>query len=495
VTSAAPTRTVVLLVEPDDARRHALRVALRGADRLVMPAGSLAEALALAQSTRPQVVVTAYDLPDVDRSRVIEVFRQKLGAPVVVTDSAPQVPDAVEAVRRGASDLVPVDVDAETLIEVVRRALTGARAQHVEKRVVAQPAIEPSGQLLTQSPRMLEVFEKIRLVARTDATALILGETGTGKELVSRAIHERSRRKERPFVAVNCGAFTETLLESELFGHEKGSFTGAVGRRDGLFEMADGGSLFLDELGETSLAVQVNLLRVLEEMAFRRVGGRDLVHVDVRIIAATNVHLDKAVASGKFREDLYYRLNVFPIRLPPLRERMEDVPLLMRHFLDEFATEYQLEPPSISPEAIARVLAYRWPGNVRQLRASCERWVVGFAGTRLREDQLGPEFHDGDTRPAPAPIRATAAGVAVLDPSRPLPEQRRDALAAMERAYFTELLARCGGHFGRTAAAAGVTRRTLYNKVRELDLHDAVKGGEDAAEPEQAGEGSGIEGR
>ncbi len=475
------TRTVVLLVEPDDTRRHQLRSALRGADRVVMPAGSLAEALALAQSTRPQVVVTALSLPDVDRSRVIEVFRQKLGAPVVATDTRPEVPDAVEAVRRGASDLIPVDADADRLIETVRRALSGARAQQIEKKVHQQQEMDPNGQLLTQSPKMLEVFEKIRLVARTDATALILGETGTGKELVSRAIHDRSRRKERPFVAVNCGAFTETLLESELFGHERGSFTGAVGRRDGLFEMADSGSLFLDELGETSLNVQVNLLRVLEEMCFRRVGGRDLVHVDVRIIAATNVHLDQAVASGKFRQDLFYRLNVFPIKLPPLRERMEDVPLLMRHFLDEFAAEYELEPPSITPEAMGRILAYRWPGNVRQLRASCERWVVGCAGARLREDQLGPEFLGqpafGASSPAPPPpvaLPRVEAGLPVLDPSQPIPEQLKVVVAAMERSYYLALLDRHHGHLGNTAAAAGVTRRTLYNKMRELDLRGAA---------------------
>jgi DNA-binding NtrC family response regulator len=485
VTTATPApsgRIVVLLVEADDARRHRLRAALRGPDRVVMPAGSLAEALALAQSTRPQVVVTALDLPDLDRSRVIEVFRQKLGAPVVAIDVDPQVPDAVEAVRRGAADLLPVDVDAERLVETVRRAMSGARAQQIEKKVQQhqQQEIDPNGQLLTQSPRMLEVFEKIRLVARTDATALILGETGTGKELVARAIHDRSRRKERPLVAVNCGAFTETLLESELFGHEKGSFTGAVGRRDGLFEMADGGSLFLDELGETSLNVQVNLLRVLEEMCFRRVGGRDLVHVDVRIIAATNVHLERAVDAGKFRQDLFYRLNVFPILLPPLRERMEDVPLLMRHFLDEFATEYQLEPPSITSDAIARILAYRWPGNVRQLRASCERWVVGYAGSRLREDQLGPEFGGVSSEAAPAAIPArVVAGVPVLDPGHPIPEQLKAAVASMERAYFTELLVRHRGHFGNTAAAAGVTRRTLYNKVRELGL--SVDGSDDSA--------------
>ncbi|MCA9489896.1 MAG: sigma-54-dependent Fis family transcriptional regulator, partial [Myxococcales bacterium] len=308
-------------------------------------------------------------VPDQWGARVVDTFRTKVGVPVVALAEEPSTPEALDAVRRGASDVVAATDPDEDLVDTLRRAIAGARAEIHEKRV-GKDALEQTGfnQLLSQSPRMLQVFDQIRLVARTDATALILGETGTGKELVSRAIHERSQRRDRPFVAVNCGAFAESLLESELFGHEKGSFTGAVGRRDGLFEMADGGTLFLDELGETTLNVQVNLLRVLEEMCFRRVGGREMVHVDVRIIAATNVQLEKAVADGKFRQDLYYRLAVFPVHLPPLRERREDIPLLVRHFLDEVSAEYRLEPPRLTAEAVQRILAYDWPGNVRQLR-------------------------------------------------------------------------------------------------------------------------------
>jgi DNA-binding NtrC family response regulator len=455
-------RTVVLLLDPDDARRQRLRGLLRGPDRLVVPAGTWAEAATLARSSPPSVVVLAPSVPDLDAARLHDTVRQRIGVPVVdVEDLAALGPEAAAQVLADA--IAQPSAPAEVRVE-----------RKPEPRRVEEVG-DPTTQLLTQSPLMLAVFDQIRLVARTDATALILGETGTGKELVSRAIHERSRRKERPFVAVNCGAFTETLLESELFGHERGAFTGAVGRRDGLFEMADGGSLFLDELGETTLNVQVNLLRVLEEMRFRRVGGRELVDVDVRIIAATNVHLDRAVAEGKFREDLYYRLNVFPILLPPLRERMEDVPLLMRHFFDRIGEDYGLEAPRLAPDAIAAILAYRWPGNVRQLRAACERWMIGRSGQRLRLEDLGPEILGSRPvaieAPRAAPTRTEVQQpVHGLDPELPLPEQLREATAALERAYFLELLARNRSNVAKTAAAAGVSRRTLYNRLAELGI-------------------------
>ena len=317
---------------------------------------------------------------------------------------------------------------------------------------------------LTRSSKMLAVFDQIRAVSRTDATVLIRGETGTGKELVSKAIHERSRRAERPFVSVNCGAFTETLLESELFGHEKGSFTGAAGRRQGVFEMADGGTLFLDELGETSLNVQVTLLRVLEEMRFRRVGGHDLVPVNVRIVAATNVDLEQAVEAGEFRRDLYYRLNVFPIFLPALRERPEDIPLLTRHFLEDAAREYGLDAPGMTPEAAVTITRYRWPGNIRQLRALCERWVIVGQGRPIDIDALPPEMRDPSQT---APMGAVGFG---FDESQPMKQVLQQVGEEVERAYLQRQLRRHEGHLSQTAAAAGITRRTLYTKMRSLGL-------------------------
>ena len=340
-------------------------------------------------------------------------------------------------------------------------------AHGLKRELPSEEAHDPYAfeHLLSQSPRMLAVFDQIRLVARTDATALILGETGTGKELVSRAIHQRSNRRNKPFISVNCGAFTETLLESELFGHEKGSFTGAVGRREGLFEMADGGTLFLDELGETSLSVQVNLLRVLEEMTFRRVGGRDPVRVDVRIIAATNVELEAAVEEGRFRRDLYYRLSIFPLHLPPLRERKEDIPLLLRHFLEVIASDHAIEPPSIDPEALRLILGYRWPGNVRQLRALCERWVIAQSGRKLMPQDLPREMLEGQVKP-----EAGGAGGFVIDETKTLAENLEPVTNQIERAYFERLLQRHRGHLEQAATSAGISRRTLYTKLIKHNL-------------------------
>jgi DNA-binding NtrC family response regulator len=308
------------------------------------------------------------------------------------------------------------------------------------------------------------VFDEIRSVAPTNATVLVLGDTGTGKELVARAIHDGSQRADKPYISVNCGAFSESLLESELFGHEQGSFTGAVGRRDGVFSMADGGTLFLDELGRTSLNVQVNLLRVLEEMAFRRVGGEKLVNVDVRIVAATNVQLAQAVEEGAFREDLYYRLNVFPIRLPPLRERREDIPLLLRHFLDSAAREYGLTPPRVAADAMAWIVDFDWPGNVRQLRALCERWVIVAQGRTLLKEMLPRELVRG-RRIAPEEMADLG-----LDDSLPLLPQLQRIQQQVESAYLHKVLVRCDGHLQNAAKHAGISRRTLYNKMKAYDL-------------------------
>jgi len=455
----------VLVVEPDDRRRRRVRAMLSREGYRVHVASNGTDALIAAAHAVPQLVVVSLHLDDLRGLGAVDTFREHTRAEVVAFAEAPSVLQVVEAVRRGAADVLTSNDLEDRLLEVAEatllRARTERRLEDVRQEVRDQYGFR---QLLTQSPRMLTVFDQIQQVARTDATALILGETGTGKELVSRAIHDRSRRADSPFIAVNCGAFTETLLESELFGHEKGSFTGAVGRREGLFEMADGGSLFLDELGETSLNVQVNLLRVLEEMTFRRVGGRESVRVNVRIIAATNVHLDKAVAEGEFRQDLFYRLSVFPIHLPPLRDRREDIPLLMRHFLDELAERHETEPPHVAADAMRAILAYHWPGNVRQLRAMCERWVITHGGSRLEEHDLGR-----DLAARPAPRRADGAA-AVVDPHVSLKENVRRVTEEVERSYLYQLLQQHGGHQGHTADAAGITRRTLYTKLRAYDL-------------------------
>jgi len=455
----------VLVVDDNELYAHQARAALRGERRSLFIANSAREALAELHEIEPDLILLSLDLVDLPGCRAIDVFSERTpGVPILALSQNPTVREAVEAVQHGAVDYLESPVTAEKLAAAVQRATLEARSsrelQEARKQVRDRFGFS---HMLTRSPRMLRVFDQVRAVAGTDATVLIRGETGTGKELITRAIHERSHRKDRPFISVNCGAFTESLLESELFGHEKGSFTGASGRRQGVFEMADGGTLFLDELGETSLNVQVNLLRVLEEMEFRRVGGHDRVRVNVRILAATNVDLEQAVAKGKFREDLFYRLNVFPVILPPLRSRTEDIPLLMRHFLEDAGRDYDLDAPIVTKDAMEAIVQYPWPGNVRQLRSLCERWVITRHGQRLEREHLPAEILESKGH-------AHSESAFNIDENRPLGEVTERVLHQVERTYIQRLLKQKKGHLADTAKAAGITRRTLYTRMKQYGL-------------------------
>jgi DNA-binding NtrC family response regulator len=462
--SMEQTRTILVVVA-DQFARGSLSSALgeRMTDLVFAPTSG--EALALFDEIKPDLVLVSLELPEKPGVAILDAFHQRMPAiPLIAVAPDGDVQLAIESTRHGAVDLICLNSAPGEWKVAVNRALLEARSNRALESV--RSAVHDRygfSRLLSQSPRMLDVFDEVRRVAGTDATVLILGDTGTGKELVSRAIHERSRRKEMPFISVNCGAFTETLLESELFGHEKGSFTGAVERRAGLFEMADNGTLFLDELGETTPNTQVNLLRVLEEMTFRRVGGREQVQVDVRIVAATHVNLESAVEDGKFRRDLFYRLNVFPIRLPPLHERPEDIPLLMRHFLEEVAEEYAMEPPTIASEAMTAIMNYSWPGNVRQLRAMCERWVITQSARRLQLEQLPPEMTGART------LHRSASAFHINEQAS-LKDNTARALSQVERAYLFKVLKRHQGHLENSAKSAGMTRRTLYTKMKEYGL-------------------------
>ena len=455
----------VLVVDDNELYAHQTCAALRGERRSVFAAHSAREALAQLHETQPDLILLSLDLPDLPGHRAIDIFKERSpGSAILALSQNPTVGEAVEAVRHGALDYLANPSDDTLLSQAAQRATLEARSSHELQEAKRQQRDRLGfSHMLTRSPRMLRVFDQVRSVAGTDATVLIRGETGTGKELITRAIHERSRRKDRPFISVNCGAFTESLLESELFGHEKGSFTGAAGRRQGVFEMAHGGTLFLDELGETSLNVQVNLLRVLEEMEFRRVGGHDRVRVNVRILAATNVDLEEAVTAGRFREDLFYRLNVFPVFLPPLRERPEDIPLLMRHFLEDAGRDYELEAPIVTKEAMDLVCRYPWPGNVRQLRSLCERWVITRHGQRLEAEHLPREI-------AKSKASSTPEGAFRIDEELPLSQVTERVLHQIERTYIQRLLKKHQGHLSETATAAGITRRTLYSRMKQYGL-------------------------
>jgi two-component system response regulator AtoC len=449
---------VLIVAATIDARRHLERM-VRALDHRPHLVRDVADALLHLVEAPVDLVL----VEDADPAGPVAELAL-LGPPVLALHPDPSTRLREAARAAGARDLIPLR-DRRAFRDAVEVALQAPRAGAQETADASVRRQEDREALVSQSPRMLEVFDQIQAVARTDATVLVRGETGTGKERISQAIHSRSARSDKPMISVNCGAFAESLLESELFGHEKGAFTGAAGQRAGVFEMADGGTLFLDELGETSLNVQVSLLRVLEDFQFRRVGGRELVDVDVRIVAATNVALEAAVEEKRFREDLYFRLNVFPITLPPLRERPEDIPLLMRTFLAHFAESYGLEVPSVSAEAMEAILRYRWPGNIRQLRAMCERWVIVRSGERIEAADLDPRMlqirHSSRAEP-----------LAIHD-ELSLKANTQRVVEQLERTYLYRQLRRHQGHLARTAEASGITRRTLYTKMRQYDLDAA----------------------
>ena len=468
---SAHTETV-LVIDPGELRARQAKAALKHAARAVFTVPSVREALASITDTMPDLIVAYLGTEDLPGVALIETLSNRAAnVPIIALVDEADMTLGVAAAHAGAAHVLALPLNQANLHRAASDALALNRGARELARVQDQVRDRHGfSTMLTQSPRMLRVFDQIRAVANTDATVLILGETGTGKELVSRAIHERSRRRDKPFISINCGAFTETLLESELFGHEKGSFTGASGRRRGVFEMADGGTLFLDELGETSLNVQVNLLRVLEEMCFRRIGGQETVHVDTRIVAATNANLETKTRDGSFREDLFYRLNVFPIQLPPLRERPEDIALLTRHFLDDAANDYGMSAPTVSPEAMAAITSFRWPGNVRQLRSLCERWVIVAAGRSIGLDMLPPQMQPGAS---PRLDQYGTTPLLTIDETLPMKMAVDRATVQVERTYLHRLLKRNNGHLINTAKAAGITRRTLYTKMKLYGLDAA----------------------
>ncbi len=349
----------------------------------VVTAQSASEALGIFQETELDLVITDMKMPGMSGMALLSVLKEKdLHLPVIMMTAYGTVEKAVEAMKKGAYDYIIKPFDNETLKKTVVKAL--AMGQVIkENRLLSQELKEKFGptDLIGNSFPMRQVRELIAKVAGTRATILISGESGTGKEMVARAIHFNSPRKNRPLISVNCSALTETLLESELFGHEKGSFTGAVAQRKGRFELADEGTLFLDEVGEMSPSVQVTLLRVLQNREFERVGGNKTIKVDVRVITATNKDLMEEISKGHFREDLYYRLNVVHIEVPPLRERKEDIPLLIRYFLERFSREMnKKEVPALAPEVMGALSAYDWPGNIRELENMLERAVILSSG-------------------------------------------------------------------------------------------------------------------
>ena len=388
--------------------------------------------------------------------------------PVVMITAHGSEKVAVAAMKSGAEDYVPKPFDNDEIRLVVTRALERTRLAR-EHRLLLERVTREYGfaSLIGAGAAMRAVFGQIQKVAETDLTVLVRGESGSGKELVAQAIHQRSARAERPFVAVNCAAISRELVESELFGHEKGAFTGASARRVGRFEAANGGTIFLDEIGDMPLETQAKVLRVLEERSFERVGGNRPIHADVRVIAATHRDLEGEVARGRYREDLYYRLKVVEIVVPPLRDRLEDLPALAHRFLEQLASRLGREKRPMSARAMARLAEHAWPGNVRELRHVIEQAAVLAAGEAIEESDLRLAT---PTDPARAPSASTAG--------TSFSEAKRRAVDDFERRFLTDALKRNGGNISQTADSIGMVRQSLQQKLKELGIR-----GENAKEP------------
>ncbi|MCI0703824.1 MAG: sigma-54 dependent transcriptional regulator [Planctomycetia bacterium] len=423
--------------------------------------------------TKPySLVLTDLRMPKLGGMKMLEtIHEEKIPVTVIVTTGHGSIKDAVEAMQMGVFDFLTKPPDPQHLCLLVQRAL---RERALLDEVVALRREltdrHTFQNVLSRSPKMHDVFELISHIADTTSTVIICGETGTGKEQVARAIHQASATQ-RPgaFVAVNCGALNENLLESELFGHERGSYTGADRKRIGRFELAHKGTLFLDEIGDVPMSMQVKLLRVLQERRFERVGGADPIDIDVRVIAATHQEMEKLVSEGKFREDLYYRLNVVRIDLPALRERPEDIPVLVGHFCQKFARPNQ-KPPTVSTEAMAILTRCHWPGNVRQLENAIERACITARDGVIRAKDL------------PSDVGRRPSGQKHLfqvDLSRSLPDQLAELTAAFEEKYIRRALKRTRGHVGKCAKITGLSRRSITDKIAQYKIDKGQFKGEE----------------
>jgi DNA-binding NtrC family response regulator len=458
----------VLIVDDEPVLRRSLARLLLSRGMQVVTADDGARAIELLERERVDVALVDLMMPNVGGLELLEYVKgHNLELEVIMMTAFGDVETAVTAVRAGAYHFLTKpfrsnDEVALTVTKAAERRRLLDRTAMLERRL---EEIEKFGELVGNSPAMQQVYRLALGVAPTSSTVLILGESGTGKELTARAIHQYSQRAQKPFLAVNCSAIPVDLVESELFGHERGAFTGATATREGLFEAADGGTVFLDEVGDLPTLAQVKLLRVLQEGEVKRVGSNDTRHVDVRVIAATNVDLRERIAAGKFREDLFYRLNVVAIALPPLRERREDIPLLAYHFLKKYAARAGRDVEQIAPEAMRALEQHPWPGNVRELENAIEYAVVF-----CQEASLGPQ-HLPFSRAAGAEGRDEGGALPPLDGLADLPykDARQRAIVAFETAYFSTLLERTGGNVSEAARQAGLDRsnfRRVFKRAR-----------------------------
>ena len=452
----------ILIVDDERSMREFLEILLQREGHDVRACASVADALQALEDADFDLVISDIKMPGSSGLDLLERVKESSpDSPVILITAHGSTESAVEAMRLGAYDYLTKPCSVDEICLVVGKALEKYDLSSENKRLRRE--LQERSELPTmmgKSPRMKEVFDFVHRVAPTKTNLLITGESGTGKELIARAVHALSDRKERPFVAINCGAIPENLLESELFGHVKGSFTGAIANKVGLFEVADGGTLFLDEIGEMPLSLQVKVLRAIQDRTFKRVGGTNDVRVDVRILCATNRDLEADVKTGRFREDLFYRLNVIEVKLPPLRERIEDIAPLVHHFLQKYGREIDKPVRETAAEVIAALESYRFPGNVRELENLVERAVTLASGPRITLECLPPAVL---RRSEPAPVDALPESGANLN----------DLLATYERLLLSAALERAGGVKKRAAALLGISFRSFRYRLEKLGMDDS----------------------
>jgi DNA-binding NtrC family response regulator len=503
VAPSEPDIKRVLIADDEINIRRVLEAILRRDGYEVVTAANGDEALA-SMSREINTVITDLKMPGLDGMGLLKRLSADYpDVPVVMITAHGSVESAVEAVKLGAFDYVEKPFDQEQIRQIVAKAL---RTHMLSRRNARPEDTSPRGRfrLVGESVAIRQVYQVVEKVADTPSTVLITGESGTGKELVARALHDYSSRSGGPFIKINCAAIPKTLMESEMFGYEKGAFTGAVGSKPGRFELAHGGSLFLDEIGEIPIEMQVKLLRVLQESEFERVGGIKTIKVDVRLITATNRDLAAEIATGGFRDDLYYRLNVVPIHLPPLRERREDIPLLVDHFLARFNERLKKQVTGAEPEAIDRLISHQWPGNIRELENVIERTILFCEGPLIRladlPGELGGTLHPA--MPAPVPEERAPSATSATSSSSALPAQAtppapppaavtvppvgeevgslKEAVRAeterVERELIQRALDETGGNVTKAARKLQISRKSLQTKMKEFGLRDKEQG-------------------
>jgi DNA-binding NtrC family response regulator len=461
-----PLTGQILIVEDKDSLRTMLRLALERQDHAVLEARDQPEAVRLLHQAQPAVVLSDLRLPEGDGFGVLRAAKEiDADIPVIVMTAYGSIEDAVRAMKEGAMDFLAKPVDPDHLLLLVARALEQRRIVTENLLLKEELAVRRGApQIVGEDPSLRKVFTSLQRAASTDATVLLEGESGTGKELFARSLHALSPRADAPFVAINCAAIPENLLETELFGYEKGAFTGAAARKPGKFEMAHRGTLFLDEIGDLPFPLQAKILRALEERRFERVGGTASVQVDVRLVAATNKGLKAAVAARRFREDLYFRLSVFPITVPPLRERPGDIPVLARYFVDRFCRDLKKKSLMITPEAFEQLQTYRWPGNVRELQNCIERAVILAEGEALLPRHLNLSFA------APLESETPVSPWEQIDLSGTLAEATRRVTRDVEKMKIESAVREAQGNKGRAAELLQISYKTLVAKLKEHSI-------------------------